>query len=182
MSVEEIGIRVIFQYLCAEDCVSCSRRYGEPGGRAPLTAVCAPPILGYSKFFVLFGVPHKGKTTNNSIKKLRFVMQNNVQFDIILVVMLLILYVVVVQLTAATQYSVPLPLCGSSFGVSVHRGFKKIFIKKQKFKNSVILLFLKSLRVKWKPLCRHHRPSLLSEGNADKPAPISDDEALLELT
>ena len=44
-----------------------------------------PLILGYSKSFVLFGAPGNDKTTNYSIKKFRFLMQNNVQFDIILV-------------------------------------------------------------------------------------------------
>ena len=50
----------------------------------PDGCLCSP-ILGYSKFFVLFGVPRNDKSTNNSMNKLRFLMQNNVQFNIILV-------------------------------------------------------------------------------------------------
>ena len=46
---------------------------------------CLCLILGYSKFFVLFGAPLNDKTTNNSIKKLRFLMQNNVQFNVVFV-------------------------------------------------------------------------------------------------
>ena len=37
-----------------------------------------PPILGYPTAFVWFGAPLNDKTTNNSIEKLRFLMQNNV--------------------------------------------------------------------------------------------------------
>ena len=54
-------------------------------GTFHLSQLLVPPILSSSKFLVLFGAPHNGKTINNGIKKLRFLMQNNVQFNIILV-------------------------------------------------------------------------------------------------
>ena len=62
------------------------RRYGGGGGGgggrggACLYDSClCSPILGFSKFFVLY------KIANNSIKKPRFLMQNNIPFDTILV-------------------------------------------------------------------------------------------------
>ena len=53
-------------------------RYEETRGRTPPDNYLCPPILGYYKFFVLFGAPRNDKTTNNSIEKLRFHMQTNV--------------------------------------------------------------------------------------------------------
>ena len=65
--------------------------------------MCRPPILGYSKIFVLFGAPPSDKTTNNNIKKFRFLMQNNVQLKNNSRLTLSILCPVVAQSTAVTQ-------------------------------------------------------------------------------
>ena len=43
-----------------------------------VSTVGVSPIWGYSKFFVWFEATRNDKTTNNNIKKLRFLMQNNV--------------------------------------------------------------------------------------------------------
>ena len=49
---------------------------GVQGRACPPDGCLCPLILGYSKFFVLFGAPRNDKTTNNSINKLKFPIQN----------------------------------------------------------------------------------------------------------
>ena len=76
--------KTFHQLLFSLSCQGSAVAVGAGGPWVSDGCLC-PPILGYFKFFVLFEVPHNDKTSNNSIKKLRFYMQNNVQFNMMLV-------------------------------------------------------------------------------------------------